>query len=125
MDTLEIPGHRGSVTADRPACDCGWLGEQGPEAPERWWRHAIGAADSEPPSWLLVKSDVLRDQVVDMISTRPEVALKLLAEVDRWTRPLTERAVAAARGRGATWAEVGTALGVSRQAAHERFREVE
>jgi hypothetical protein len=34
---------------------------------------------------------------------------------------LVERAVRAARGAGASWAEVGAALGTSRQAAQQRF----
>ena len=121
VDTLEIPGHRGSVVADRPSCDCGWLGDQGPEATERWWRHALHTAGSEPQTWLLVKSDILREQVEQLIDTTPEVALKLVAEVNRWSAPLTERAVVAARARGTTWEEIGRTLGVSRQAAHERF----
>ncbi len=33
-----------------------------------------------------------------------------------------ERAVAAAMTGGATWAEIGGALGVSAQAAHKRYR---
>jgi ECF sigma factor len=33
-----------------------------------------------------------------------------------------ERAVAAAMTAGATWAEIGEALGVSAQAAHKRYR---
>lgn len=33
-----------------------------------------------------------------------------------------ERAVAAAMAAGATWADIGAALGVSAQAAHKRYR---
>jgi hypothetical protein len=33
-----------------------------------------------------------------------------------------ERAVAAAMASGATWAEIGEALGVTAQAAHKRYR---
>ena len=33
-----------------------------------------------------------------------------------------EQAVAAAMAAGATWAEIGDALGVSAQAAHKRYR---
>jgi hypothetical protein len=33
-----------------------------------------------------------------------------------------ERAVAAAMEQGATWAEIGEALGVSAQGAHKRYR---
>ncbi|SDD17365.1 hypothetical protein [Actinokineospora iranica] len=127
MDDLEIHGHRATITDLRPACDCGWTADRGfpsrDEAVEHWMRaHALAALEAEPPSWLLVKSDILREQVEELTRCRPEVALKLLAEVESWQRPLTERAVAAARATGASWADVGAALGVSRQAAHERFR---
>ncbi len=50
--------------------------------------------------------------------------LKLIAGIregsrslDRWQR----KAVKAARKRGLSWEEIGSALGVSRQAAWERF----
>ncbi|WP_156754073.1 hypothetical protein [Actinokineospora pegani] len=125
MDTLEAPGHRGAIVDNAPRCDCGWLDQPGSDPTGRWWKHALGAIDTEPPMWLLTKSDVLRDQVREMITSRPEVALKLLAEIDRWTGPLAEEAVTAARAQGSTWADVGAALGVSRQAAHERFRAIE
>ena len=50
--------------------------------------------------------------------------LKLLAGLREGSRNLDDwqrRAVAAARERGCTWDQVGTACGVSRQAAWERF----
>ena len=53
--------------------------------------------------------------------------LKLLAglregsrNLDRWQR----KAVKAARKQGMTWGEIGTACGVSRQAAWERFSDL-
>ena len=39
--------------------------------------------------------------------------------LEKWQR----KAVRAAREQGATWDDIGTACGVSRQAAWERFRE--
>lgn len=45
-----------------------------------------------------------------------------LREVDTAEAELRE-AVAAARSAGYTWAQIGMVLGVSRQAAHERFAE--
>jgi hypothetical protein len=39
--------------------------------------------------------------------------------LEKWQR----KAVRAARDQGATWDDIGTACGVSRQAAWERFRE--
>jgi hypothetical protein len=50
---------------------------------------------------------------------RAVVALKVAAEADRLARA---EVMAARELDDASWAEVGRALGVSRQAAHERFR---
>jgi hypothetical protein len=112
------------------ACDCGWFderafpaGETGRQAvAEQWWRaHAIPLLTTEPPGWLTVKSDVLREQIEILLGTQPQAALKLLAEVDGWRRTLTEQAVAEARKQGMSWASIGSTLGISRQAAHERY----
>lgn len=43
---------------------------------------------------------------------------KLASIVERWRTRLARLA----RRRGAKWSEIGRALGVSRQAAHERYR---
>ena len=40
-------------------------------------------------------------------------------QLEKWQR----KAVSAARDAGATWDEIGTACGVSRQAAWERFKD--
>jgi hypothetical protein len=127
---VDVAEAAGPVQGYLAACECGWLdqhtlpaNEQGRTATaEQWWRaHAIPMANTEVPGWLLVKSDVLREQVEILLANQPESALKLLAEVDGWRRQLTERAVASARERGLPWSTVGSALGISRQAAHERF----
>jgi hypothetical protein len=49
--------------------------------------------------------------------------VELLAAATELARAeaLVDRAVRAARGAGASWAEVGAALGTSRQAAQQRF----
>ena len=50
---------------------------------------------------------------------RAAVLLRIAADADR----LARREVTAARELdGASWADVGEALGVSRQTAHERYR---
>ena len=56
---------------------------------------------------------VMRSPALD----RVEVVARDLSRVERMLR----EAVDAARTDGATWAEIGDALGVTRQAAHERF----
>jgi len=47
--------------------------------------------------------------------------LALLSARRDATRDVLRRAVAVARERGATWAEIGAALGISKQAAQHRF----
>ena len=47
------------------------------------------------------------------------VALDLAAEADTYARA---EVIAARELDGASWADVGAALGMTRQAAHERFR---
>ncbi|RZS36900.1 hypothetical protein EV193_106134 [Herbihabitans rhizosphaerae] len=127
---LEVHGHRGIITSDlQLTCDCGWQATgyfpSSEAAAEHFMRdHALAELESRPPDWLMTRSDVLREQIEEMITSRPVVALQLLAEIERWHRPLTDRAVAAARTSGSTWAEIGDTLGVSRQAAHERFSAV-
>jgi len=63
------------------------------------------------------------------ITTGAEDGLQLLRAVadtwtDRWTQAVN-RAVAVARANGATWADVGRRLGISRQAASQRFGWIE
>lgn len=50
-----------------------------------------------------------------------EQAAQLRAEANR----ILEQAVVAARGEGRTWDRIGEAIGVSRQAAQERFKSAE
>jgi hypothetical protein len=42
--------------------------------------------------------------------------------VESWQRTLLDQAVAAARAGGASWSQVGAATGITKQAAHERFK---
>jgi|SRR5215207_6318849 len=53
-----------------------------------------------------------------------EIVERAVQLVDR-TRDVLERAVVYEREQGASWQDIGAALGVSRQTAHERFAEVE
>ncbi|GIG91897.1 hypothetical protein [Plantactinospora endophytica] len=114
----------------RARCTCGWVGASDyPAADEgrwmatsEWGGHVKPILAATPPGWLLNRSDTLRDNVAELATTWPLQALGILAEVERWQRPLIERAVTAAREAGLSWAEIGNALGISRQSAHERFR---
>ena len=113
----------------RAGCSCGWTGAgDHPPTPggrmaagSEWWRHLMPLLTTAPPAWLLNRSAVFRDQLAELATKWPLQALGVLAEVERWQRPLAEQAVAAARATGASWAEIGTALGITKQSAHERF----
>ena len=74
-----------------------------------------------PPGWLLSRSANLRDDLTDLAATWPLQTIAVLVAVERWHKPLMEQAVAAAREAGISWAEIGSALGVTRQSAHQRF----
>lgn len=50
----------------------------------------------------------------------PLTALEFTRAMRRALDALEQEAVAQAHGSGATWEEIGAALGISRQSAHER-----
>ncbi|MFI7613532.1 hypothetical protein ACIBP6_20110 [Nonomuraea terrae] len=132
----ELAPSSSSFTRDfvgyQATCSCGWTDRRRyPATPEgtkeaeyRWWsRHAGPLSMAAPPSWLVIKSDLLCQQIVGLTADRPLAALTLLSQVESWQRTLLDQAVAAARQNGSSWAEVGEAMGISKQSAHERFRD--
>ncbi|WP_341721281.1 hypothetical protein QQG74_18850 [Micromonospora sp. FIMYZ51] len=148
MQFDELPGHAGSVVvrlpdgslvaaedsagvavAVRARCSCGWngSGEHPPgetgrmSATSDWVAHMKPYWAAAPPAWLVQRSDGLRDSVAELATTWPLQALGVLAHVERWQQALLGQAVAEARTAGRSWAEIGAALGVSKQSAHERF----
>ncbi len=145
----EVPGHAGSlvvrlpdgalVPADqsgadavavRAHCSCGWSGagdyppgETGRmSATSDWVAHMKPFWAAAPPAWLVNRSDSLRDSVAELAGAWPLQALAVLAQVERWQQDLVTAAVTEARAAGRSWAEIGAALGVTKQSAHERFR---
>jgi hypothetical protein len=73
-----------------------------------WYdRHAKPEGDEA--SFLLTHTD------------QPLIALRALAVRSREVERLTELAVADCRAAGVPWTAIGEALGVSRQAAQQRF----
>jgi hypothetical protein len=88
-------------------------------------RRAAQAARSEASreSGVRRSRDRWRQVVVTWVVDRDPVVA--LFDADRLIRDLENRAmpelVAAARAAGYTWADIGEALGVSRQGAHSRF----
>ena len=52
----------------------------------------------------------------------PLAALQAIAELRSRLAELEQAALQEAREKGATWEEIATAMGITRQAAHMRFR---
>ncbi|MEV4092515.1 hypothetical protein [Streptosporangium saharense] len=147
----DIPGHEGLAAPVLPTgelastssafvkvfvgyqavCSCGWTDQRrfpatqegAKEAEYRWWsRHAAPLIAAAPPSELVARSNLLCERVVRLAAERPLAALTLLSQMESWQRTLLDQAVAGARDAGASWAQVGEAMGISKQSAHERFR---
>jgi hypothetical protein len=127
-------------TAYVAACDCGWSGgdypptDDGEEAAVEEWRRthmaplfpklARGAARREAPGRL----ERYVEEAVDGLPTstayraiRSLVATASLAALATEAERRLHAHVAKAREANASWSEIGDALGISKQAAHERF----
>ena len=55
-------------------------------------------------------------------SDDPETALRAVMALRRLADRLEEESVRAARRKGWSWDQIGDALGMSRQAAHKKYR---
>jgi hypothetical protein len=74
------------------------------------WYERYASAHGDEASFLLTHTD------------KPLIALRALAVRAREVERLTALAVEDCRVDGVRWAEIGEALGISRQAAQQRFR---
>jgi len=54
-------------------------------------------------------------------SNDPAVGLRAVGALRRLAEQIEASAVAAARGQGWSWEQIGDALGVSRQSAHAKY----
>lgn len=115
----EIIGWRGS-------CDCGWRGEL-------WARVTSPAAadlsqrrDYVSPNDFANASGTVEDAIHE--EWKAHLApLEAVAGVEAAAREYTQaghrldKTVAAAKAAGASWTDIGRAVGISRQSAHERW----
>ncbi len=66
-------------------------------------------------------SAALEARLAELARTEPMAALTAATGLERLARAAAEQAAARAAGRGMSWAAIGAACGVSKQAAHQRF----
>lgn len=129
---LETYSHDIEIVPDREIigwqgrCECGWQGQ-------RWARVSLADQENAAARKIFVPADEFADapsRVEDAVwdewkaHLRPVQAREAVREAVRASaaagRALTA-AVAAARDANVSWADIGQAAGISRQAAHERW----
>ena len=70
----------------------------------------------------LAADDVARSAVDQLVRGRDDHRLEAANRLRHAADALVTELVGAARAEGATWADIGEALGVSTQAAHQKYR---
>lgn len=118
-----------------PTCVCGWRGERVPYDPDT-------SADLARAQWDAHMDDVtvyllpVAKAVEALVATldaaretggfdgKPLGVIKALRMAQTYVGSQISTAVGAARAQDLSWEQIGDALGVTRQTAHERYREV-
>ncbi|GAB2745471.1 hypothetical protein GCM10027174_19260 [Salinifilum aidingensis] len=104
----------GRVTGWRVACVCGWRGPHWPRT------------DVPTPDDAATPPEALEESAATAWRGHVHTVLPALAVYETATRATADRAeldaaVTRARAAGASWNTIGTATGMSRRAAHERW----
>lgn len=109
------------VTGWLPRCSCGWAGHPWVRGDERWDYDPVMRVAYSPDSFVpeAVEDGPLYDEW--RAHAVPLEQLGPLAGVHAEAGRRLDDAVAAARRGGASWAQIGAAVGITRQSAHERW----
>lgn len=132
---------RPRAVACRAACECGWTGASifpvdfadedgtqdgldGAPGPYGEWKlHTLQLAGDVIPQDVADTIATLRRMLADLNQHRPLAGVAAAAQVEKMGTAALQRAVTSAR-LTESWEGIGRALGVSRQAAHQRFAKV-
>ncbi|MFJ3882413.1 hypothetical protein ACIPW5_33840 [Streptomyces sp. NPDC090077] len=121
----------------KAACGCGWRasathpvvwgdveateGEHARTGPFADWEYHVTTAEGLLPRDVEQMLTALQQRIGELSNTRPVTALRAVARLQDAVPGLALDTVRAARGSLVTWEAIGTALGCTRQSAHERY----
>lgn len=115
----EIIGWRG-------ACDCGWQGEMwervaSPVETDFSARRDYAALDGFADPSREVEDAIHDEWTVHIAPSDAVLGVEAAAREYVQAGQRLDKTVAAAKAAGASWADIGRAVGISRQSAHERW----
>ncbi|MFE9387076.1 hypothetical protein ACFYMO_28205 [Streptomyces sp. NPDC007025] len=131
--------HGPRAVAVRAGCTCGWRstdmfpidfddwgktdGFEDNTGPYAAWeiQHLARLLGATVPDRVREATDHLREMLTDLARTRPLAAAAAAAAAEKMSGKRLQLAVTAARDIEHTWPEIGDAMGVTRQSAHQRF----
>lgn len=109
----------------RGACTCGWRGELWERVSSPTEADFSRRRDYLSPDDFAHASNEVEDAIDDEWKTHlaplEEVAGVKAAARDNQAGHRLDKTVAAAKAAGASWTDIGRAVGISRQSAHERW----
>lgn len=121
----------------KAACGCGWRandvhpvvwgdveateGHGARTGPAADWEYHVAAVEGLVPRDVEGMLAALRERIEELAQRQPVTALRAVARLQDATPSLAVETVRAARTALVSWETVGTALGCTRQSAHERY----
>ncbi|MFE5773315.1 hypothetical protein ACFQ7O_33745 [Streptomyces sp. NPDC056485] len=125
------------AVAVKSACGCGWRantthpvvwgdvtateGEEARTGPFADWEYHVTTIEGLIPRDVEQMLTALQNRITELSTTSPVTALRAIARLQVTTPTLALETVRTARHAMVSWEAIGTALGCTRQSAHERY----
>ncbi|MFB7054387.1 hypothetical protein ACFCXT_14870 [Streptomyces vinaceus] len=96
-------------------------GEEAKTGPFADWEYHVTTIEGLIPRDVEQMLTAVQDRITELAKTSPVTALRAVARLQDTTPALALDAVRTARQAMVSWEAIGTALGCTRQSAHERY----